>query len=81
MKNFLKGHDGKLSSMRIASLSVVFTILSVFVAHNVLAMINGESFVSMGASEAMLLAGALGAKAAQHFSEKKNNNYPFEKTQ
>ena len=71
MNGFLKGSDGKISSMRLFSGVVVFSVMAIFVAQNVIAMIKGCGFVSMGATEAMLIAGALGAKAAQHFGESK----------
>jgi len=69
MKNLFKGPDGKLSMMRTMSFFVCVIIMSIFVAHNVVAMINGAGFVSMGFSEAGLVSLVLGAKATQAFAE------------
>ena len=71
MNGFLKGGDGKISSMRLFSGLVVFSVMAIFVAQNVIAMIKGCGFISMGATEAMLVAGVLGAKAGQTFAEVK----------
>ncbi|MBD3261458.1 MAG: hypothetical protein GF334_07220 [Candidatus Altiarchaeales archaeon] len=69
MPAFLQAGDGKTSAMRVFSGMVVFSVMAVFIAHNVVAMVKGSGFISMGSSEAMLIAAALGAKAAQHFGE------------
>lgn len=72
--NFLsRKPGGKISMMRLATMMVVSSIMAVWVAHNVVAMITGGGFVSMGQNEMMLVALTLGAKAAQHFSEVKAN--------
>jgi len=91
MGHVLKGDaNGKVSMMRVATAMVVTSIMGVFVAHNVVAMVNGGGFVSMGAEEAMLVALTLGAKAAQHFGETRNgkgapaprtDDVPVDKTQ
>lgn len=70
--NALQGSDGKISMMRVATGVVVFSVMSVFIAHNIVSMVKGCGFISMGASEAMLVAGALAAKAGQHFGERAN---------
>lgn len=68
-----KGPDGKVSMMRVSTFIVVMSIMGVFVAHNIVAMIVGAAFVSIGASEALLLAGALGIKAGQAYFETKGD--------
>lgn len=71
MWDMFKGPDGKISMMRVSTFIVVISIMGVFIAHNIVAMIAGAAFVSLGASEALLIAGALGIKAGQAFYENK----------
>ena len=71
MLSLFQGPDGKVSMMRTLSFSVCAIILSVFAAHNIVSMVQGGSFVSMGMEEASLIALTLGAKAAQAFAEPK----------
>jgi hypothetical protein len=83
MVGILRGPDGKMSMMRFASFTVVSVIMSVFLAHNIVAMINGLGFVGIGFQEATLIATVLGAKAAQTFGESKGierNNHSDSKT-
>jgi hypothetical protein len=66
MFDMFKGSDGeKVSMMRISTFITTIAIIGTFVAHNVIAMINGAGFVSMGLEEAGLLAATLGLKALQ----------------
>jgi uncharacterized membrane protein len=61
----------KTSITRVMSFLVVVTILTVFVAWNVKAMIKGGTLISLGLNEVYLLAIAMGAKVAQNiFGEK-----------
>lgn len=72
--NFLLGSNGsKVSMMRVAAMLVVSSIMSIWVAHNVISMIFGGGFVSMGQNEMMLVALTLGAKAVQYYGESKSN--------
>lgn len=71
MNGLFTGPDGKISMMRLMSFVVCITIMVVFAAHNIVSMIKGGNFISIGTSEALLIAGVLGAKAAQSFSENK----------
>lgn len=71
MGGLFNGPDGKVSMMRFMTFLVCAVIMAVFAAHNIVSMVRGGGFVSLGASEAMLIAGVLGAKAAQTFSENK----------
>jgi len=88
--NFLQGKQGgKISMMRLATMIVVMSIMGVWVAHNILAMISGAGFMSMGQPECMLIALTLGAKAFQYYGEVKanrntpptTNDIPSDKTQ
>ena len=72
MQEMFKGPDGKTSMMRMTTFLVVISIMGVFIAHNVIAMLHGGAFVSLGASEALLIAGSLGIKAGQAFFENKS---------
>lgn len=71
MLSMFMGPDGKISTMRVSTMIIVVSVVGVFVAHNILSMIHGGTFISFGATEAMLLAGVLGMKSVQHFSENK----------
>jgi len=72
--NFLQGtQGGKVSMMRLATMIVVTSIMMIWVAHNVVSMITGGGFVSMGQNEMMLVALTLGAKAAQYWGEQRAN--------
>lgn len=66
---FKERSDGKISAMRVAQLGTVAVILTVFVAHNIFAMIKGQGFVSLGYQEAVLIATVMGSKAAQAWAE------------
>jgi len=72
MFEMFKGPDGKVSMMRFSTFIVVVSVIGVFIAHNVLSMVRGGIFISLGASEALLIAGVLGMKSAQTFSESKS---------
>lgn len=69
MVTMFKGADGKVSAMRVAQLGTVGVILGVFVAHNVVAMVQGKDLVSLGYQEAVLIATVMGSKAAQAWAE------------
>jgi hypothetical protein len=77
MGGLFKGPDGKVSMMRVITAFTCLSIMSVFIAHNIVSMIKGGGFISLGASEAMLIAGVIGAKAAQSFSENKKTPEKF----
>lgn len=71
--SLFKGPDSKVSMMRFISFFVCFSIIVVFIVHNIVAITKGGGFVSIGSTEAMLIAGVIGAKAVQSFSENKGN--------
>lgn len=71
MGGLFNGPDGKVSMMRMATFLIVTSVIAIFIAHNILSMIKGGTFISIGATEAMLLAGVLGMKSVQSFSENK----------
>lgn len=65
MGTMFQGSDGKVSMMRFSTFLTTVAIIGTFVAHNVISMIHGAGFVSMGLEEASLLAATLGLKALQ----------------
>lgn len=71
--NFLSGPSGKTSTMRICAFIITISVMCIFIAHNIIAMIKGSGFVSLGMTEVILLTGVLGVKSVQSFSENKNN--------
>jgi multisubunit Na+/H+ antiporter MnhC subunit len=71
--NILLDPKGKISTIRICCIIVTISIMSIFIAHNIIAMIRGMNFVSIGLNETILLSGVLGAKAVQSFSENKQD--------
>jgi hypothetical protein len=71
MGGLFKGPDEKVSMMRVITAFTCLSIMLIFIAHNIVSMIKGGAFISIGASEAMLITGVIGAKAAQAFSENK----------
>lgn len=71
MISLFKGPDGKISMMRVSTIIIVTSVVAVFISHNIISMIKGGAFISLGATEAMLLAGVLGMKSIQSFSENK----------
>jgi len=70
----IQGSSGKFSLMRFASLVVVLSVMGIFVAHNIVAMVHGQGFVCIGFQEATLVAAVLGAKAYQAYGEHRSNN-------
>lgn len=64
-----KDCNGQLSSMRISMFLVVSIILTIYVAHNIVAMTHGQGLVSFGFYEVSALGIALAGKVAQKFSE------------
>jgi hypothetical protein len=60
--------------MRICSFTVVFTVMGVFLAHNILSMIYGGGIVDVSYQAAGLVALVLGAKAYQAKTEVSNGN-------
>ena len=69
-----KGKAEKISSMRVAVLVTVFSIVGTFVAHNILSMVTGGGMISMGWNEVVVLTTVLGAKALQKSAEKSKSS-------
>jgi uncharacterized membrane protein YfcA len=66
--------NGKVSSIRFATLLSVLTVLSVYTGHNVLAIIRGTPYVDFPTNSVMLLLVMVGAKVGQHVSEAKKTD-------
>jgi len=76
MKNkyhILQGMSGKTSFLRVSIFIITITIMSVYLAHNIIAMIRGVQPISIGTTEIGLLTALFGAKAVQRFGEKDIN--------
>lgn len=71
--HILKDMSGKTSSVRVGILIVTITLMGVYVAHNVVALLHGNPPVSIGTTEVSLLTLLFGAKVAQRFGEKDIN--------
>jgi hypothetical protein len=66
---FSSGEGEKISAMRVASLFTVFSIMGIFIAHNVLAMVHGLGIVSLDWNMVALITAVLGVKAYQQKNE------------
>jgi hypothetical protein len=66
--------DEKISSMRVASLAVVFVVLAIYVAQNIISMVHNGGIVSLSWEMVSLLTAVLGVKAYQHRNELINGN-------
>ena len=66
MLDMFKGSDSKVSMMRVSTFLTVVTILGTYIAHNVVSMVKGLGPVTIGWTEASLLAATLGIKALQN---------------
>lgn len=71
---FLSEPAGKTSFMRVVTSFIVIIVMGVFLAQNIMSMVCGGGLISLGMTEASLLAGLLGVKAAQRFGESKVNS-------
>lgn len=81
---FLKGSDGKISMMRVSIFMIIVPIMAIFAVHNIISMISGNGFISLGMEEITLISTALGTKAVQSFAESKsssNKDLPTDKTE
>lgn len=79
MTRFIKdivSANGNASTTRVCTVLVVMTVLSVYVAANIVAMVKGSGYQDFPTNSVMVLLVTLGAKVGQHISEsfeKKNN--------
>jgi len=79
MTRFIKdivSANGNASTTRVCTILVVMTILSVYIATNIVAMIKDSGYQDFPTNSVMVLLVTLGAKVGQHISEafeKKNN--------
>ena len=67
----LADDKGNVSTMRIATVSSVVTILGMYVAQNIQAMIKGVESVDFGTNSFYIMGAVLGGKALQKFAELK----------
>jgi len=69
LDGLISGSGGKTSCTRFITVMSAAVLLSVYVAHNVAAIINSSGIVGFNWTDASLLAAILGVKALQTFAE------------
>jgi hypothetical protein len=67
----LTDDKGNFSSMRLATIGSMVTILGIFIAQNVQAMIQGLDPVDFGTNSFYIIGVVIGGKAFQKFAEMK----------
>jgi uncharacterized membrane protein len=75
--------NGDTSTTRVCTILIVMTILAVYTATNIVAMIKNTGYQDFPTNSVMVLLVTLGAKVGQHISEtfeKKNNEKIDEKS-
>lgn len=66
-------HNGKLSSIRVCCILITLSVMGIFIAHNIMSILGGRGFVSLGMNEVILLSSIIGVKVVQSFSESKKD--------
>ncbi len=72
--NMFCGADGKISSMRVASVFVVLSVMGVFVYLNIMSGVQGKGLVNLSWELVTLITSVLGVKAYQHSNENKGED-------
>lgn len=70
----------KISSTRFIVLCTTFTILGVYIAHNVVAMVRSGGYIDFPVNTVAIMLIVLGAKVGQHVSESKFVTKPEDET-
>ncbi len=79
MKQFfieMLSETGTISWMRVASTSIIFTILAVFASHNIKAIIKDGEYKDFGVESVVVILSTLGAKAYQRKIEGSSDTDP-----
>lgn len=66
----LKDKNGKLSTTRFCTYSTMIVLLSTYLMHNIVSMLNGGSYVDFPANSVVIFGLILGGKVTQSFAEK-----------
>lgn len=75
--------NGKISSTRFITIVTCLTILGVYIAHNIVSMVNEGSFIDFPTNSVAIMLIVLGAKVGQHVSERRGSttSQPHDKEQ
>lgn len=71
LTSMLSGNGDAVSTTRVITVSTAFTILGVFIAQNVMAMLKCGGFIDFPTNSVMVLLVVMGAKVGQSFFENK----------
>jgi len=61
--------NGEVSTMRVCTISIVMTILGIYISSNIVAMVKELGYQDFPTNTVMVLLVVLGAKVGQHVSE------------
>jgi hypothetical protein len=67
---------GPISTTRVATISTVFTILGIYIAQNVMAMVKCGGYIDFPTNSVMALLVVMGAKVGQTVFENKTPSIP-----
>lgn len=73
VKQSMTENNGQVSSTRLTMYATGATILGIYIFHNIVAMVNGGSFVDFPVNSVVVLGIVLTGKVAQKFSESKGS--------
>ena len=74
--SMLRCNDGTVSTTRVITVATAFTILSIYAAQNIMAMIKCGGYVDFPANSVMALLVVMGAKVGQSIFENKTPPEP-----
>jgi len=74
--SMLRCNDGSVSTTRVITVATAFTILLVYIAQNVLAMIKCGGYIDFPTNSVMALLVVMGAKVGQSIFENKTPEPP-----
>lgn len=63
--------SGGMSSTRLVMYGTAITVLAIYVAHNIIAMVKGQGMVDFALNSVIVLGVAMTGKVTQKFAEKK----------
>jgi hypothetical protein len=70
LRELISDNTGQISTMRVIALFVLLSILPVFIAHNILAMIEHKGFQDLGVNALAAIGLVITGKITQGFIEK-----------
>ena len=66
----IKDHDGKVSTTRFCTYAITITVLATYIAHNVISIIKGGTYVDFPLNSVIVLGIVLTGKVSQQFVER-----------